>query len=65
MNANLDRQNGVQTEPVDNGTSQAETNAEVKEFLSAIKLEKYEQKLIDNGVEDLETILELRDEHIE
>lgn len=50
---------------MENGSSQAETNAEVKEFLQAIKLEKYEQKLIDNGVEDLETILELRDEHIE
>ena len=37
----------------------------MKEFLSQIKLEKYEDKFIENGVEDLETILELRDEHIE
>ena len=50
---------------MENGSSQAESNAEVKEFLSSIKLDKYESKFIDNGVEDLETILELRDEHIE
>ena len=37
----------------------------MKEFLSQIKLEKYEDKFMENGVEDLETILELRDEHIE
>jgi len=29
------------------------------EFLSSIKLEKYIEKMVDNGVEDLETILEL------
>ena len=34
-------------------------------FLSSIKLEKYCSKLIDNGVEDLETIMELQDKHIE
>ena len=34
-------------------------------FLTDIKLEKYYEKFIDNGVEDLETILELKDEHIE
>ena len=30
-----------------------------------MKLEKYSDKFLDNGVEDLETILELRDEHLE
>ena len=35
------------------------------EFLSDIKLEKYKSKFIENGVEDLDTILELKDEHIE
>jgi len=34
-------------------------------FLAAIKLEKYLDKMIDNGVEDMETILELQDTHIE
>jgi len=29
------------------------------EFLGSIKLEKYIDKMVDNGVEDLETILEL------
>ena len=37
----------------------------MKQFLGAIKLDKYFDKLIDNGVEDLETILELEDSHIE
>jgi hypothetical protein len=37
----------------------------VKEFLADIKLDKYYDKFIENGVEDLETILELKDEHIE
>jgi hypothetical protein len=37
----------------------------VAEFLKDIKLDKYKEKFIENGVEDLETILELKDEHIE
>ena len=39
--------------------------AEVRDFLENIKLEKYFDKMIDNGIEDLETILELQDDHIE
>lgn len=35
------------------------------QFLLSIKLGKYQSKLIENGIEDLETILELKDEHIE
>ena len=65
LSANVQKQNQAQTTPVENGPAQSEENAEVKQFLSSIKLEKYEDKLIENGVEDLETILELRDEHIE
>ena len=38
---------------------------EVKEFLSGIKLDKYVSKFVENGVEDLETILELQEEHVE
>lgn len=38
---------------------------EVREFLEEIKLEKYFDKMIDNGIEDLETILELKDDHVE
>lgn len=38
---------------------------EVADFLGSIKLDKYFDKLVDNGIEDLETILELQDQHIE
>jgi hypothetical protein len=34
-------------------------------FLQSIKLEKYSQKLIENGIDDLETIISLEDSHIE
>jgi hypothetical protein len=46
-------------------TGQNDQYGEVKQFLGAIKLDKYFDKMIDNGVEDLETILELEDSHIE
>jgi len=39
--------------------------SEVVDFLSNIKLDKYQEKFIDHGVEDLETILELQDTHVE
>lgn len=38
-----------------------EQYAEVAQFLKSIKLDKYFDKLVDNGIEDLETILELQD----
>lgn len=44
---------------------QNEEYTEVKDFLSSIKLEKYFDKMIENGVEDLETIMELQDDHVE
>jgi len=33
--------------------------------LSEIKLDKYKQKFIENGVEDMEIILELNDSHLD
>jgi len=45
--------------------SQAKEKVEVSSFLSEIKLDKYFDKFIENGVEDMETILEMKDEHIE
>ena len=44
---------------------QNEEFKEVNSFLRTISLEKYVSKFVDNGVEDLETILELQDQHIE
>lgn len=38
---------------------------QVRGFLQAINLEKYFDKFVEHGVEDMETILELRDEHVE
>lgn len=35
------------------------------EFLGSIKLEKYQAKFIEHGIEDTETILELKEEHLE
>lgn len=33
--------------------------------MNSINLEKYYDKFIEHGVEDMETVLELRDEHVE
>lgn len=38
---------------------------EVRKFLVDIKLEKYYDKFMSSGVEDMETILEMKDKHIE
>lgn len=38
---------------------------EVDDFLQSLKLTKYKQTFIDNGFEDLETILELNEQHLE
>ena len=38
---------------------------EVEDFLTNIKMEKYKEVFIDNGIEDKETILELQEEHLE
>jgi hypothetical protein len=38
---------------------------EVVEFLQSISLLKYQSKFYENGIEDLETILELNDAHLD
>jgi len=45
--------------------AQPQSFPEVSEFLASINLEKYESKLTENGIEDLETILELNDTHLD
>ena len=37
---------------------------EVQGFLESVNLMKYADKFIENGVEDLETILELQEDHL-
>lgn len=39
--------------------------SEVSSFLGQIKMDKYKEVFIDNGIEDHETILELKEEHLE
>ena len=38
---------------------------EVMEFLATVNMHKYYQRMIDNGIEDEETILELNDSHLD
>ena len=38
---------------------------EINEFLCGIKMEKYREVFIENGIEDKETILELNESHLE
>jgi len=45
--------------------AQNEEYSEVTEFLSSLKLEKYKEVFIENGIEDKETILELNEEHLQ
>ena len=40
-------------------------NDEVGHFLGQIKMEKYKEVFIDNGIEDRETILELNESHLQ
>ena len=53
--------------PLPQSTSEpiAEEAPEVMQFLSAIQLSKYYPKFVENGIEDLETILELNDSHLD
>ncbi len=44
---------------------QSTTYEEVDQFLFSINLSKYVDTFIDNGIEDLETILELDEKHLE
>lgn len=38
---------------------------EVVEFLVSINLQKYKDRFIENGIEDMETVLELNDSHLD
>ncbi len=38
---------------------------EIDDFLGSINLQKYKERFIDNGIEDLETVLELNDQHLD
>ena len=38
---------------------------DIKDFLESIKLGKYYEKLLMNGIDDIETMLELEESHIE
>lgn len=67
----------IKKEPSTEGQNLIETNfhralvqqnddfKEVDQFLSGIKMEKYKEIFIDNGIEDRETIMELKEEHLE
>ena len=44
---------------------QKEKFVEVDEFLTTLAMDKYKETFIENGIEDLETILELEDEHFQ
>lgn len=50
-----------------NKALQQQSNAyeEVETFLSDLKMSKYLEPFLDNGVEDLETVLELDEKHLE
>lgn len=37
----------------------------MSQFLKSIQLDKYFKKFVENGIEDLETILELSDMHLD
>ena len=45
--------------------SQQEETKELDEFLTSINLQKYKDQFLDDGIEDMETILELADTHLE
>lgn len=40
-------------------------DSEVAEFLSSIKLQKYGEKFAEQGIDDLSTLMELKDNHLE
>ena len=51
------------TKPTEEFTGDQYT--EVVKFLASVKLQKYIKKFVDNGFEDLETILELNEGYLE
>lgn len=44
---------------------EANGEKDVESFLTAVNLAKYVKTFLDNGVDDLEIILELDDKHLE
>ena len=53
------------TKALAGGESNENSYADVEVFLESISLDKYIDAFIDNGIEDLDTILELNDTHLE
>ena len=45
-------------------SEEVKESSEVMVFLESVNLVKYADKLIENGVEDLETVLELQEDHL-
>lgn len=45
-------------------SQQAETSNEVKEFLKSCGMEKYSEILLSNGIDDMEIVLELTEDHL-
>jgi hypothetical protein len=45
--------------------STADEFPEIDDFLVSINLQKYKDRFIENGIEDLETVLELNDSHLD
>eukprot|EP00347_Sterkiella_histriomuscorum_P018524 403345183 len=67
LNKALNRQNpGLQQQKQTVAASESQQDyPEVEQFLSEIQLQKYRQPFLDNGIEDLEIILELDEKHLE
>ena len=61
----LSQQEAVNQSQTASNQEQQEENQEVKQFLSSISLDKYQAMFIENGIEDLEIILELDEVHLE
>lgn len=58
--ASLNLQTAIQKQ-----NAPAQAFPEVDGFLESINLQKYQDRFIENGIEDLETILELNDSHLD
>lgn len=40
-------------------------NRAFSEFLEPIKMERYTEVFVENGIDDVETLIECKDEHLE
>ena len=59
------RPGGAIQQPGASATGSQREYPEVDEFLGSITLQKYYEMFAENGIEDLETILELNDTHLD